>query len=455
MKALLSLLLLIPSLSWGSNEKSQKYLSNIVSSNQDMRTASFYSGENLIQWNLYEVQDINEDGFDDLIFGTYVNDKFTGAHSPTEFSKPIIFFWSQQNNSYEVNMDVQEKLPYLHYPRHIMGSKNLITNDVELFIADTGLDGTHAPNCGGINKLITFKKDGSISSISPNDVNDYSHGLASADLNDDGKMDYLILNSPYITVKDCDKGKYSNDSVLLISEPTNKYKVQKVNFKYKNFGNKPHYDAGLITEFDGSFMFIGGRGHGDFKPGIDVFDLNIDGNLTAKQFISAPEIMKNNPSYSILVIQDNIKELSILANVVETGYGWRGRYIQKLDWDGSKFIDVSDNVEQSNPEKQNDEKCCDWCTTLDFFELDGKDFLSCNSITPYKLQRPKIYQINQDNITPVSNTKDSNFSPAFTNSDNREIHPVVLGDKTYLVGWKNSIYPFVKINLIELVEEKP
>ena len=87
--------------------------------------------------------------------------------------------------------------------------------------------------------------------------------------------------------------------------------------------------------------------------------------------------------------------------------------------------------------------------------MDGKDFLSCNSITPYKLQRPKIYQINEDNITPVSNTKDSNFSPAFTNSDNREIHPVVHGDKTYLVGWKNSIYPFVKINLIELVEEKP
>ena len=130
---------------------------NSNSSEENMRTATGYSGNGIVAWGLYEIFDVNDDGYDDLIYGVAINDEKTNRHSPTDFVKPVIFFWDLDSNSYKIDKSVQDKLPEMHWPRRAIGSKNPLTNEVELFIADHGLDGGHAQNCGAPNKLIRFR----------------------------------------------------------------------------------------------------------------------------------------------------------------------------------------------------------------------------------------------------------------------------------------------------------
>ena len=69
---------------------------NSNSSQHNMRDATGYNGNGLVIWGLYEIYDLNDDGFDDLIFGAAIKDEKTDLHSEKEFVKPVIFFW---NNS--------------------------------------------------------------------------------------------------------------------------------------------------------------------------------------------------------------------------------------------------------------------------------------------------------------------------------------------------------------------
>ena len=71
--SLFSMLLFLPTASFSEFYNTQSFKFN-------MREATGYSGNGLIGWSLMEVFDLNNDGFDDLIFGTYVNDEKTNLH---------------------------------------------------------------------------------------------------------------------------------------------------------------------------------------------------------------------------------------------------------------------------------------------------------------------------------------------------------------------------------------
>lgn len=405
---------------------------NSNTSEENMRAATGYSGNGVVAWGLYEIFDVNDDGFDDLIYGVAINDEKTNLHSPTEFVKPVIFFWDKGSNGYRINKSVQNKLPEMHWPRRVVGSKNLLTNEVELFIADHGLDGGHAPNCGAPNKLIRFKEGKVTSVTAPYDVNDYSHGLASADLNGDGRLDHVVVNSPFIKRNKCGKGKFSNDSYLLLSSGNNGFERKKIEFKSKSFGKKPYYDAGSVVPIDGTFHFIGGRGYSaKIKPGIDVFEINLNGKFVPKQFIPAPKIMKRQPSYSEVMLDTN-EPPAFFAALAETDMNWRGRFIQRLEWKGTEFVDVSDTVQQVNPQRQEGERMPDWCTILSAVTWNGTDYITCSSLTPFLQGRPKIYMRNGDKVIAVPNDRKS---ASFNEWTNREVNPVRHGDETKLVAW--------------------
>ena len=406
--------------------------SNSNPSQQNMREATGYHGNGILTWGLYEIFDLNDDGFDDLVFGVAVNDEKTNLHSQTEFVKPVIFFWDDNKKSYQIDYAVQDKLPKLHWPRRAVGSKNPITGEVELFVADHGLDGGHAPNCGAPNWHISFN-GGKITSVTkPYNVNDYSHGLASADLNNDGRLDHIVINSPYIKRDKCGGGKYTNDSYMLLSKNKNEFERKKIDFKSKSFGKKPYFDAGNIMKIDGSFYFIGGRGyHHKTKPGLDIFEINLNGKFSPKQFIDAPKVMKRNPSYSEVVL-DNSDTPAFFATLAETDMNWRGRYIQRLEWTGSKFIDVSEKVQQVNPQRQDGETMPDWCTLFSVFKWKGNDYLTCSSLTPFLQGRPKVYVRQGERIVPVDNSRGN---ATFDEWTNREVNPVNHDGKTKLVAW--------------------
>ncbi len=84
-------LLLLMSLAMSSQAVAK--FSNSNSSKHDMLEATGYNGNGILTWGLYETFDLNDDGFDDLVFGVAVNDEKTNLHSETEFVKPVIFFW--------------------------------------------------------------------------------------------------------------------------------------------------------------------------------------------------------------------------------------------------------------------------------------------------------------------------------------------------------------------------
>lgn len=401
-------------------------------SQQNMRDASGYTGNGIVIWSLYEIFDLNQDGFDDLVFGLAINDEKTNLHSPTEFVKPVIFFWDKKTNTYKIDKAVQKKLPELHWPRRAIGANNPLTGEAELFIADHGLDGGHAPNCGAPNKLISLK-EGKVTSVkTPYEVNDYSHGLASADLNKDGRLDHIVINSPFIKRKKCKKGKYSNDSYLLLSTNKDKFERKKIEFKSKSFGKKPYFDAGSVLEIDGKFHFIGGRGyHEKTKPGIDVFEINLNGKFVPKQFIPAPKIMRRKPSYSE-VVADLSTRLAFFATLAETDMNWRGRFIQRLEWDGKKFEDVSEQVQQVNPQRQQDEQMPDWCTIFTPLKWNGNDYMTCSSLTPFLQERPKLYMRDGTQIIALPNDKNS---ASFDEWTNRELNPIKHGDEVKLVAW--------------------
>ena len=405
---------------------------NSNTSENNMRTATGYSGNGVVAWGLYEIFDLNDDGFDDLVFGAAINDEKTNFHSPTEFVKPVIFFWDTNSNSYKIDKAVQDKLPEMHWPRRAIGSKNPLTNEVELFIADHGLDGGHAPNCGAPNKIIRFD-GGKVSGVTvPYDASDYSHGLASADLNGDGRLDHIVANSPFIKRDKCGKGKFSNDSYLLLSEGKQGFKRQKIEFKSKSFGKKPYFDAASVIEIDGGFLFVGGRGyHPKVKSGIDIFEINLNGKFTPKQFIPAPKIMQRKPSYSEVVV-DSKDPLSLFAALAETDMNWRGRFIQRLEWDGTKFVDASEKVQQVNPQRQEGETMPDWCTILSFVEWQGADYITCSSLTPFLQGRPKVYMRDNEKIIAIPNDR---ASASFNEWTNREVNPIRHGDVTKLVAW--------------------
>ncbi len=94
---------------------------------------------------------------------------------------------------------------------------------------------------------------------------------------------------------------------------------------------------------------------------------------------------------------------------------WRGRYIQRLEWTGSKFIDVSENVQQINPQRQDGETMPDWCTLLSVFKWNGSDYLTCSSLTPFLQGRPKLYVRQGERIVPVDNTRGNATFDEWTN----------------------------------------
>ena len=150
--------------------------------------------------------DINQDGHDDLILGnTTLN--IDDRNLPNEFSKPVILFWDNDTEEYIVDIEVQKTLPLLYFPRRIHGSINPTTGLTHLFIADTGLDLANydfssanlPPNCGAQNHLITYDPSSKkVTKVLLPKLWDYTHALASADLNGDQITDYVVLNSPYI-----------------------------------------------------------------------------------------------------------------------------------------------------------------------------------------------------------------------------------------------------------------
>jgi len=411
--------------------------------------------------------DINQDGYDDLIVAmtTFNTDD---RNQPNEFSKPAILFWDNNIKEYIVDEEVQKSLPFLYFPRRIHGSINPKTGLTHIFIADHGFDLADydfskglenlPPNCGGQNHLITYDpSSGRADEIQLPKLWDFSHALASTDLNGDQIVDYVILNSPFIKypTKCSFKGAdYTNENYILYSNKNGGFDKFSLELNYQGYSKAPHYTSGTaIVDKNDTYLLLGGEGTGS---GVYALKQNSKTSFTETSRVSAPEIMRKGGepgTYSEVLFadvdMDGVKE--VIASVNKSM--WQGRYIQLLDFNNGKLTDRSESVVQNNPASVVSSN--DWCRHLYFNEETswGQPILTCNNGS-WQLDKARgsfyTWTNNKLQIAKIKAIEISNWI--------RSMIPMTFDQKTVFVGREltgerkvngHSFYDTMIFNLIE------
>jgi len=403
----------------------------------NMRDAGGNTSELITNFDIYEVFDVNQDGYDDLIFGQSIADPKTFRHHPSEFVKPVVLFWNAGVNKYVVNNKIQKSLPFLHFPRRIHGSINPKNGLTYLFIADTGLDGSHFPNCGGQNHLITFNPSThEVGNIPLPVVNDYSHGLISSDFNGDQITDYLILNSPFIKASKCAGNKYTNDSYILYSNNKGGFDKKDLQLEYKGWGSKPFYNAGATVKFNNNrYLVLGTESFKSDSAKIYLYKQESNSRFVEISKVDAPSVMRN-PTYADIAIfdVDGDGDKEVLAIVAEHMGGWRGRYIQLLDIQNDKLVDQSHQVVQINPKADQNLYSPDWCTRIFYKKISDlkSNALICTTLTPYLQGRNKVYVWDESKLKPLVIQENRIRIEKWSA---RGIVPVTLNTETVIAGY--------------------
>ena len=387
--------------------------------------------------------DINQDGYDDLIVAmtTFNTDD---RNQPNEFSKPVILFWDNNIKEYIVDEEVQKSLPFLYYPRRIHGSINPKTGLTHIFIADTGFDLADydfskglenlPPNCGGQNHLITYDpSSGRADEIQLPKLWDFSHAIASTDLNGDQIVDYVILNSPFIKypTKCSFKGAdYTNENYILYSNKNGDFDKFSLELNYKGYSKAPHYTSGTaIVDKNDTYLLLGGEGTGS---GVYALKQDSKTSFTETSRVSAPEIMRKGSdpgTYSEVLFadvdMDGVKEVIASVNTSM----WQGRYIQLLDFNNGKLTDRSKSVVQNNPALEFPSS--DWCRHLYFNEETswGQPILTCDNGS-WQLDKARgSFYTWTNNKLQIAKIKAINISNWI-----RSMVPMTFDQKTVFVG---------------------
>ena len=409
----------------------------------NLKKLSENSNPNLRAWSPnFNKFDINQDGHDDLIIGIglFNTDDRT---PPNEFSKLVILFWDNDIKQYVVDPEVQKALPFMYYPRRIHGSVNPETGLTHLFIADTGLDLANydyskgmanlPPNCGAQNYLITFDPlSKKVSEIQLPKVSDYSHALATADMNGDKITDYVVLNSPYIIYpQKClfNRADYTNGSYILYSNKNGGFDITNLELNYKGYSKAPTITSGTaVVDDKDSFLLLGSE-----DPGNGIYALKQDskGSFTETSRFSAPRNMSINGqsgAYSEVLYNDidgdGTKE--VVASIATPK--WAGRYIQLLDFNNGELTGRSGDVVQSNPTKNSN----DWCLHLFFNEKTAwnEPILTCTNGSQSFKSRGYFYTWTENKLQLAKIKSKKKEAFRFI----REIHPVTIDQKNVFLG---------------------
>jgi len=387
--------------------------------------------------------DVNQDGHDDLIVGNAILNT-DDRHQQNGFAKPIILFWDNNIKEYVVDDNIQKALPLMYYPRRIHGSINPKTGLTHLFIADTGFDlfnydyskgmANLPPNCGAQNHLITYDpSSGKASEIQLPKLYDYSHGLATADLNGDQITDYVLLNSPYIKfpAKCSFNGMaYTNESYILYSNKNGGFDKVNIELNYKGYSKAPTITSGIaiVDENNDTFLLLGSEGSGS---GIYAFKQDSKASFTETSRVNAPAIMTeegNTGAYSEVlyadVDSDGSKEVVASINT----QSWKGRYIQLLDFSNGELRDRSEDVVQlpSNVIKTGN----DWCHHLFFNEKTAwnQPILTCTNLMSLSESKGYFYTWTQNKLQ-LARIKLKNLSQWV-----KRFYPVTIDQKNVFLG---------------------
>jgi hypothetical protein len=352
--------------------------------------------------DIIAIGDVNGDGYDDILVGVMRLQAGTW-NSVNRTVKPILLMYNPTLNIYEVSQTFKSVVSNHIYPRQASIADFDGDGRNDIFIGDAGVDGG-SYDCGAQNSLILNKKSGMVnaSNLLPK-VNDYSHGIITADFNLDGKPDLFVLNSPWINRNVCNVPgvTYRNRSYLLSGTTFNELALTTFGDDAIQLGltEQSSNDPLLIAEAadlnkDGhlDLVFVGNYG---------VTIAESTGNMTygkiqkipppasyyskfdnTKCLILSQFSSKCMTPYSYISFYDidGDGQPEIIASLLNQGRdnGWLGQYFQVLKRVNGVWTDVTDSVfpDQSGSQSNGGE----WCYRVQLadFNNDGKLDLLCS-----------------------------------------------------------------------------
>lgn len=248
--------------------------------------------------------DINNDGHTDLLFGFNTwNDNYASVPLLDQFVKtsPLIALMDPTTGRFQVDLALSQKIPAMFWSHQARIADFNRDGFNDIFLAGTGPD--QGQPWGEMPILMLGSKDGLVdsSSLLPR-LNVYTHQSAVADFNNDGRLDFLLLNNPWINASTAAAFEeatgaayaYSGASSLVVSTPSS-WQSKPISNAYINSGNgfNPSYSSVLALDYNrdghqdlaisgGNFglfsykiLFMKGNGQGEFAA---------DGEVISKPF---------------------------------------------------------------------------------------------------------------------------------------------------------------------------
>lgn len=354
--------------------------------------------------DILAIGDVNGDGYDDILIG--VMRLQTGTWNSVNRSvKPILLIYNPISNTYEVSQTFKSVSSTHIWPRQAAIADFDGDGRNDIFIADHGVDGG-SYNCGNQNSLILNKVSGMVNASNQlPQYHDYSHGLAVADFNKDGKADALVLNSPYIRTDICKVSgvRYTNRSYMFTGGDLAEAKITLKQNDLDQF-NQPVLN---LKDFDKGEHFVANATdlNGDGIPDIVL------GNNGSISIIESNGILSYNKSQTVLApakyvaivnakgncnINNGVCEIpysfvtfydidgdgqpEIIASLLnqERNFDWKGQYFQALKKVNGVWIDITDSVFPN--QNTNQSASGEWCYKIQFadFNGDGKLDMLCS-----------------------------------------------------------------------------
>ena len=148
-------------------------------------------------YDLLATGDLNGDGHDDLLIAPKVWDVFT------PYVKLVVAFYNPRTKKFEVDPVLQTRMPTMQWGQKAKIADFNGDGYKDIFIVGTGPD--QGQPCGEAPVLMLGSKDGlkDASDMLPR-VSGYTHQMAFADFNGDGKTDFVILNNQFVPWSDQD-----------------------------------------------------------------------------------------------------------------------------------------------------------------------------------------------------------------------------------------------------------
>jgi hypothetical protein len=360
-------------------------------------------GDDLLQ-DILAIGDVNGDGHDDILIGLMRLQKGT-LISVNRSVKPILLIYNPASNKYEVDPSFMSVASTHIWPRQAAIADFDGDGRNDIFIADHGVDGG-SYNCGNQNSLVLNKVSGMVNATNQlPQYHDYSHGLVVADFNKDGKIDALVVNSPYIRSDICNVPgiRYTNRSYLFTGGNFAETKLTLAPNDVDQF-NQPILnllDSDKGEHFVAKSTDLNGDGIADIVLGnngsVTVIESNGILSYNKSQTILAPakyvaiinakgNCLLNNGvceipySYVTFYDIDGDGKPEIIASLLnqDGNLNWVGQYFQALKKVNEVWTDITDSVfpNQSSAQSNGGE----WCYKVQFadFNNDGKLDMVCS-----------------------------------------------------------------------------